>query len=410
MLKRNISSLLEEALLDTPALFINGARQSGKSTLVKMLTQKFPKTKYVTLDDPTMLEAATTDPVSFLNGLGERVIIDEAQRAPEIFLPIKKLIDEKREPGQFLLTGSANILTLPKISESLAGRIEIHTLWPFSQGELKDHKETFIDTVFSNQVPNSATNFKWEEICNILVKGGFPEILKRNSSRRLGEWFKSYLISILQKDIRDLANIENLIIIPRLLELLANRAANLLNFADVSRVSGITATTLKRYMALLETVFLIVLLPAWFNNREKRLVKAPKVYLNDSGLLCYLHQVNENALLHKPSSTGAILENFVVMELIKQSTWSDVAPKIYHFRTQTGREVDIVLEGRDGRVVGIEVKTSSSLNVKDFAGLQALAETAGHKFHRGIILYTGEQVTVFAPNLMALPLAALWEW
>jgi predicted AAA+ superfamily ATPase len=410
MYNRNITSNIAEACLDTPVIFINGARQVGKSTLVKTILPTSTHTKYVTLDDPTVLSAAKNDPLSFLQDLGEQCIIDEVQRAPELFLPIKKIIDEERKPGHFILTGSANILTLPKVSESLAGRMEIYTLWPLSQGEIRSHKEQFIDTVFMSSSLKNPSHITWEKICEMLLTGGFPEILKRETHRRQSQWFTSYISSIINRDIRDLSQIEGITELPRLLYLLANRAANVLSYSDISRLSGVPATTLKRYFALIESVFLVTILPAWFSNRDKRIAKAPKLYINDTGLLCSLLQIDLKNLINSRARTGSILENFVVMELMKQVTWSGIKPTLYHFRTQTGQEVDIVLEMPDGRIVGIEVKSSSSVSPSDFKGLKVLHEIAGKKFIRGIVLYTGDKKVTFENNMHALPIGSLWEY
>lgn len=410
MYVRNISSNIEEALLDTPVIVINGARQVGKSTFIESLIKNGHEASYVTLDDSTYLSAALKDPEAFLQAFSGKTAIDEIQRAPGLLLPIKRLVDRERRSGQYILTGSANVLVLPKLSDSLAGRMEINTLWPLSQGEIRSHKETFVDRVFAEQLPTETPFIAWEDICDLLVKGGYPEALERQSQKRRKKWFKSYVTSLLQRDIRDLAHIEGLTEIPNLLALLANRSANLLNFSTLAQSAGIPTTTLKRYISLLSTIFLVVFLPPWCKNQSKRLVKSPKVYLNDSGLLCALREVNQETLIKARSAAGPILENFVVMEMLKQITWSELQPELYHFRTQAGQEVDIVLELPHGRLVGIEVKSSSMVNHNDFKGLKALAESAGDNFYRGIILYTGENAVTFGPNLHAIPLAALWEW
>ena len=203
-------------------------------------------------------------------------------------MPLKKVIDEARATRRFLLTGSANILTLPKLSESLAGRMEIHTLWPLSQGEIRGQKERFPDFAFSDEAPKPPKTFSQAGYIEAIVFGGYPEALAQMKAGRGPDWFKSYLATILQRDIQEISRIEGLTELPNLLEIIASRAGNLINFADISRVTKLNAVTLKRYYTLLKMVFLVVEVPAWGNNHEKRLVKSPKVFLNDTGLLCYL--------------------------------------------------------------------------------------------------------------------------
>lgn len=408
--QRNSLSEIQNGLRDTPVLLLLGARQSGKSTLAEWVMQKIPGMERFTFDDLNVASFAASSPVSFVDQLKCPALIDEVQRVPEIFLPLKKSIDDDRKPGRFLLTGSANVLVLPKLADSLAGRMEIHTLWPLSQGEIEGRKEGFIDQCFKNdRITFSAPPITWQDLVNRMVRGGYPEVVQREEPKRRKAWFSSYITSLLERDIRDLANIEGLKEIPYLLEILAARAGGLQNFSEVSRLSGITATTLKRYITLLESIFLHVELPAWFRNLEKRLIKAPKTYLNDTGLLCYLRGVNEDSLIADRHQAGPILENFVMMELKKQIAWSDISPKLYHYRNVSNREVDIVLQAAGGRIVGIEIKASAQVSSRDFLGINALAEDTKDAFVRGVVLYTGDRVIHFGDKLVAIPISALWR-
>ncbi len=407
MWRRNLTSDLAAALGDSPVVLINGARQVGKSTLARELVDPGER-GYFTLDDATVLSAAASAPLSFLEQSVGRVVIDEVQRAPELFLAIKKLVDEDRRPGRFLLTGSANALTLPKIADSLAGRMEIQTLWPLSQGEIEGRCESFIDACFATGPMPEVEGVVWDDLTRRLYYGGYPEVLTRLEPRRVDAWFRAYLTAILERDIRDLANIEGLRELPNLLRLLATRAGGLLSYAELSRIGKVPNTTLKRYIALLEAVFLFIPLPAWFRNEEKRLVKAPKAYLNDTGLLMHLRGLNPERL-NDHMLAGPVVENFVVMELAKQRGWSRTLPTLYHFRTAVGKEVDVVLEAPDGRLVGVEVKSTSEASTRDFAGLKELAKLEPERFHRGVVLYTGEKTVSFGANLTAMPLSALWR-
>jgi len=329
------------------------------------------------------------------------------QKAPALLSAIKKAVDENRRPGRFLLTGSADVMSLPAVSESLAGRIEILTLWPLSRGELQGIREQFIDRAFSDK------NFKLRKLDRIdvgklLHQGGYPEAVSRTQPDRRAAWFASYVTTILQRDIRDLAQIDGLLDMPKLLSLLAVRSSTLMNVAEISRAAGIAHTTLKRYLALLQLTCLLRPLPPWSTNLSKRLIKTPKVHLVDTGLATHLARRGVIPLDREDSLFGNLLETFVVMELSKQSTWSDAKPALYHFRTAAGREVDIVLEGPGNRIVGIEVKASSSVNSSDFAGLHELAAIAKGKFARGILLYDGDTVLPFDEKLVAVPLSGLW--
>ncbi|MFI5380612.1 MAG: ATP-binding protein [Tepidisphaerales bacterium] len=410
MFSRSLGPSMLTATTDTPVVFLQGARQTGKSTLVRSLPSSQSSWRYVTLDDAVVLAAATSDPAGFISSVNTTVVLDEVQRAPELFLAIKAAVDRDRRPGRFVLTGSANILLLPRVSESLAGRMEILTLWPLSQGEMNGVREGFIDAVFADRLPDPppAADTRGDLIARI-IRGGFPEAVLRQDEQRRAAWFGSYLTTVLQRDVRNLANIEGLTLMPRLLTLLATRAATLLNNSELSRTSGIANVTLKRYLTLLETTFLVQLLPPWSGNLSKRLVKSPKVMLADTGLACHLLGLNQSRLESDTVLLGPLMENFVAMELRKQIGWSRTRAGMYHFRTQTGQEVDIVLEDPAGRCVGIEVKASSTVQASDFRGLHLLAQELGPKFVRGVLLYTGTQSVAFGTNLHAMPVDALWR-
>lgn len=410
MLIRNITPQIIEALSDTPVVMLNGARQTGKSTLAKSLISQKHIGSYVTLDDATALAAAKHDPAGFIAGLGESVVIDEIQRAPELFVAIKADVDRNRKPGRYLLTGSANVLLLPRLSESLAGRMEIFTLWPLSQGEFVGIREQFIDLLFSEKLPRRAPIAADTRTTLIerAIRGGYPEAAARGSHARRSSWFGSYITTILQRDVRDIANIDGLTAMPRLLSMLATRSPSLLNYSELSRTTGLPQSTLKRYMALFETIFLIGHLPAWYSNLGKRLVKTTKLVMSDSGLLATLLAVDAGRLENNPLC-GAMIENFVIMELKKQISWSATVPAMLHYRTQTGQEVDVVLEDRAGRIVGIEIKSAKTVSANDFKGLQSLAEAAGNNFLRGVVLYGGSESVHFGSNLVAMPVDCLWD-
>jgi uncharacterized protein len=409
MLRRNLTKSIATSLHDSPVVFIQGARQTGKSTLAKSLLERGAG-RYLTLDDAATLSAAQSDPQGFLSGFDTPVVLDEIQRAPGLALAIKAAVDADRKPGRFLLTGSANPMLLPNLSESLAGRVELHTLWPLSQGELAGHTEHFIDAVFEKKF--SPPDVKGESIAEILprlMQGGYPEMLTRTDDARRRAWVGSYLSTILLGDVRDISNIRDLSELPRLLSLIASRAASLLDYADLARMLGMPQSTLKRYMSLLEATFLIHTLPAWFTNIGKRIAKSPKMLLNDTGVLVHLLGADASRLRNDPTLGGGVLENFVALELLKQRGWSKLKPNLFHFRTHSGDEVDLVLEDPAGRIVGIEVKTTATVDASHFRGLKVLAEAAGERFVRGIVLSTTNTSVPFGTNLFSLPMPALWQ-
>lgn len=407
MIQRHLAAAVREATADTPVLMLNGARQTGKSTLARAQ----PGFRYLTLDDTAVLSAAKSSPADFIAGLTTPTVIDEVQHAPDLFPALKAAVDRDRKPGRFLLTGSADIFLLPSISESLAGRIEILTLWPFSRGELQGSREGFVDALFaSGALPPFDSKVEGrDDLFRLAVIGGYPEAVERTDRRRRRAWFNSYITTILQRDVRAMSNIDGLTDLPRLLRLLAARATTLMNYAEISRSSGLPQSTLKRYLTLLETTFLLQRLPAWSGNLSKRLTRSPKILLVDTGLMAHLLGLQEGVVPDDGLTLGRLMENFVAMELLKQIGWSDAQPGMYHFRTTGGQEVDLVLEDAAGRVVAIEVKASATVGGRDFRHLRALEKLLGTRFRRGVVLYTGGEALAFGPRLHALPMDALWR-
>ncbi len=410
MLRRNAIVEVDLALADTPVILLNGPRQSGKSTLARMIADSYPGSGYVTLDDPATLAAARRDPSAFVERAGGPFVIDEVQRAPDLFLTIKAAVDRDRRPGRFVLTGSSNIFLVPRISESLAGRMEIIPLWPFSQGEMENVQEGFIDALFGDEpfaLPPPAAGSPGLQ--TRVLRGGFPEVQARATSERRAAWFSAYLATVLQRDVRDLANIEGLAELPRVLELLAARAGSTLNAADLGRLASIPRTTLLRYLLALEAVYLYQPLRPFATTADRRLTHAPKVHLCDSGLLAHLQGLGGARFDRDRTRFGPLLETFVFMELRKQMGWNRTRVSAMHLRTYGGREADIVLEEPGGRIAGIEVKASMALGPGDFRGLAALRDLAGPKFHRGVILYAGREALPLGDRLFALPVEALWR-
>ena len=411
LLRRNLTNRLLEALSDTPVVLLHGARQTGKSTLVQDISRELHPANYLTFDDATTMGAAKRDPLAFIEAYDGPIVLDEVQRVPEIFVAIKALVDRDRTPGRFLLTGSANALLLPRLSESLAGRMEVLTLWPLSQGEMASSQETFVDAMFSESMPTGTSEraSTGEDLIGRVLCGGYPEIARRKTRARRTAWFDAYVTTVIHRELRDLANIEYLSELPRLLRLLAARAGDQLNYTEISGAVGLPQTTVKRYLSLLEAIYLFLPLPAWAPNLGNRLIKRPKILLNDSGLIAHLIGLDERQVKRDTTSFGHALECFVAMELRKQISWSETRPSMYHFRTHKNVEVDLVLESPSGDLVGIEVKTATRVRDEDVRGLELLRELAGERFRRGIVLYSGRQCVPLGKDLYALPIESLWR-
>ena len=409
MLERRIHEKLLAALADTRVVLLKGARQTGKSTLAKAIAET-RTAAYLSLDDPTVLALAKADPDALVTGHSGLVVIDEVQHAPELFRAIKRVVDSDTRPGQFLLTGSANIFLLPKLAESLAGRMEILPLEPFSQSELAGRPDNLIDRLFwrSSWKPGKR-EINRLDVCARMIAGGFPEAVARPAGERRAAWFRSYIAALLQRDVRDLANIEKLTDLPKLLGLLAARTGGLMNVAEISRAIDIPHTTLQRYLALIEAAFLFRPLPAWSTNLGKRLVKSPKIHLLDTGLAAHLRGTGDAKTLSISPDIGPLLESFAVQEIRKQLAWCVQTASAWHFRTATGSEVDLLLEAPDGSIVGIEVKAAGSVTQGDLKGLRVLSEALGERFVAGAVLYLGEQALPFGGNLYALPISVLWQ-
>lgn len=410
MLSRNIQARVREAQADRAVVLLNGARQVGKSTLARALATA-SGARYVTLDDATVAAAARSDPEGFLSASSSPIVLDEVQRAPDLFLAIKASVDRDRRPGRFLLTGSANALLLPQLADALVGRMEIISLWPLSQGEIGGVVEGFVDAMFGRDAPSiRPVKPGGRSLIERLLRGGYAEAVATASNDRRGAWFSSYVTTLLARDVRELARIDTLTDLPRLVNLVAARPMAMLNHAELARSVGLPQTTLKRYMSLLQTVFLIRTLPPWHGNLGKRLVKTPKVLFTDVGLAAYLMGLDRARLQSDRTLLGGLLESFVTMEIEKQIGWSKTSPAMYHFRSHAGEEVDLVLEQRSGTVVGIEVKSAATVTASDFKGLRSLSDATGAKFHRGIVLYTGRDVVPFGKKLFAVPVESLWQW
>lgn len=405
MFERFVERRAEEALTDTPVVLIVGPRRAGKTTLVRKMGEA--GRTYITLDDQTVLEAAQSDPAGFIRGL-DKAIIDEIQRAPDLLLAIKKTVDEDYRPGRFLLTGSANVLTLPRITDSLAGRMETIRMLPLAKAEVEGRTPSFLERLFDGKLQGQKEAIIGDDLIELVLRGGFPEAISRDSERRRQDWARSYLTSILTRDLRDIADVEKLTELPKFVRLLAEHSGQLVNYSQLANGINVNQRTGQRYVGLLEQVFLISTLQPWFTNALKRIVKTPKLHFLDSGLLATSRGLTLDRVRADRGPFGALLESFVFSEVLKLMTASDLRLVPHHFRDRDMREVDIVLERDDGTITGIEVKASATVKASDFGGLRALAAACGDRFVFGVVLYDSTDVVPFGDRLAAAPLSCLW--
>jgi predicted AAA+ superfamily ATPase len=406
MYERFVERRAEEALTDTPVVLIVGPRRAGKTTLVRKMGGA--GRTYITLDDQTTLDAAQSDPVGFIRGL-DQAIIDEIQRAPDLLLAIKKTVDEDYRPGRFLLTGSANILTLPRVADSLAGRMETIQMLPLARAEVMDNTPRFLEHLFDGKLKNNQAAIVGDDLTKLVLIGGFPEAISRDSERRSQDWARSYLTSVLTRDLRDIADIEKLTELPKFVRLLAEHSGQLVNYSQFGGSINVSHKTGQRYVALLEQVFLVATLQPWYTNTLKRIAKTPKLHFLDSGVLATTRGLSFDRVKANRAEFGALLESFVFSEVLKLMTGSDLRLTPYHFRDQQMHEVDIVLERDDGMIVGIEVKAAATVKSGDFAGLRTLAEACKERFAFGVVLYDSCDFVPFGDKLAAAPLSSLWN-
>lgn len=401
MINRTILKDLQEALAVFPVVLLCGARQVGKSTLVLSLCEH-----YITLDDITQLDGARADPKRFIQDLPRPIVIDEIQKAPELLPAIKEEVDRKRKNGDFLLTGSANLLGYKKVTESLAGRMGVMELLPLSCREMANRADANLaDDLFSAEWPNNKTPQSGNLLLDSLLQGGYPELQRIHTQRGRNLWFSSYVSTYIERDVRDIGELRHIDRFIHLLNILAPRSATLLNKAELSRTAGIEQKTLTNYLSLLEMVFQIKRIHPYSANLGKRFVKSPKLFFTDSGVLCHLLGLNSKEILRNSSYYGAILETFVFTELLKAVQYSESPTRLWHYRTSDQHEIDLLIE-RDGKVIPVEIKAAKTVRKKDFKHIEDL-QSRNSTVKNGVIFYQGEQLVPFGKNY-AMPILMLF--
>jgi hypothetical protein len=410
LIARHIRPLLVDALSEARVVCLLGARQVGKTTLIQALAGEEHPARYVSLDDRGARELARADPAGFVGG-GGRLAIDEVQRAPDLLLAIKRVVDSDNTRGRFLLTGSANILTLPQIADALPGRVAYFTLWPFSKRELAGPPGAFLENSFAGRAPgvNGVATGR-PGYADVVVRGGFPEATDAGAAGRR-RFFADYASSILGREIADLASVKDTGAAGRVLRLVAARSAALTNLSSIGRELGIDHKTVANHLRALEQLFLVVRLPAWHTNLGHRVVRTAKLHIADTGMLCSLLGVDAQRLETDGGIAGSVFETFVVNEVVRQASVSDLGPllTLYHYRDRRGHEVDLVIEHAGGDVIAIEVKASATPRLRDIYGLTQLRDQLGERFRLGLLLHLGPDTIPMGDRISAVPLAGLWS-
>ena len=403
---RRIESRIAEALLDTPVVLLAGPRQAGKTTLVRQIAEQ-QGLHYLTLDDALTLLSAQEDPVGMIRSLG-RAVIDEIQRAPQLLLAIKKSVDEDRRPGRFLLTGSANLLALPTVADSLAGRMETLSLLPLSQSEIQSCSANWIDSAFAGRLLKVDQPVLGSDLAERVLRGGYPEAIARPSAKRRVAWARQYIDAIIQRDVRDVAGIEKLDQLPRFLRALAQTAGQMCNYAQLGGQVGLDGKTAARYVGVFEQMYLLRRIDVWASNRLKRVAKTSKLQFLDSGLLAALLDLSFVEVQQDRTRFGHVLETFVFAELLKHTTTADGDYRLMYYRDADKFEVDLVIENAAGQLVGVEVKAAATVREGDLRGLKKLAGLAGSQFKMGVLLYDGAETLPLGDGIWAAPLSSLW--
>ena len=404
---RGVADVVVEAMAESRVVALLGARQAGKSTLAQVLAAGRLPADYLTLDEEPVRSLAMGDPAGFVAGLTRRVVIDEVQRVPELLLAIKARVDRDDTPGQFLLTGSANLRRIPTVSDALPGRVDYVTLWPLTQGEIAGGAENFLGRLFAGDIPRVVgAPVGRGEYVDMLLSGGFPEARLRSGGAR-SRFFSSYVDSIVERDVADTSRVHDPAAVGTLLRLVAARSGSLARYDALGREAGVDGKTAKSHVDVLERLFLVRIRRPWHVNLGQRQVKAPKLYVSDTGLLAALVGADSRRAREDDGFAGALFETFAATELERQASWSTEPPSFWHYR-DGDREVDVIVERPSGDIVGIEVKAGATVRARDFRGLAHLRERIGRRLVAGVVLHAGGQTLPFGERLWALPLSALW--
>ena len=409
MYERHAAAAGKTALADTPVVFVMGPRQSGKTTLAKSLIDD--SWEYITLDDPKQLELVRADPSGFIRNLPkEHTVLDEIQRMPELFVIIKQSVDENRKPGRFLLTGSADALLRPRLTDTLLGRMETVRLPPLSECEIQGTEPSFLRKVLAREPPRTREIRVRNHLLRRIVTGCFPEAVRRaDRDDAAARWNRQYLNSLLRREVRDFEEVDYPERMVDLLRLVGMQTGQLANFAQLGKKLELNQVTARKYLALLGQLFLAEQLPGWTLSKDRRLIKAPKMHIADTGLACAARTLTEEKLLRQPDTLSLLAKSFVHNELRKQAAQVGGLLSFHHHRDTNGNEVDVVIEDGEEGLFGVKVRATASITKKDLRSVKRFREDAGEHFRFGVLLYDGDHTSCFGDNLFAVPLAALWS-
>ncbi len=407
---RRIRPLIVEGIEHARILFVTGARQVGKTTLVESITAtagEVPMRSY-TLDDRATRQAALDDPAGFVAGLGGPAFIDEVHRAPDLLLELKRAVDSDTAPGRFLITGSANVLANRKILDALPGRIDRIDMWPLSRAEVESRTLNCVDELFAGRAPQvDGAPVGPDSYSGFIAEGGYPEARLRPAGRLRNRWYRDYVSGTLDRDLNALADLRRADDAAQLLRLLAAQSANLLSYRKLGQQLGMDDKTVKEYVVLLEQMFLVRRLPGWRPGVGAREVSKPKAYICDPGLFAYLVGADEARIRSDDQVKGKACETFVVAELLKHASWAEEEVRLFHYQRER-EDVDLVLENRARYVAGIEVKAAATLSRSDWRWLEKLRDARQVGFRAGIVVYAGAQTVPLGDRLWAVPYSGLW--
>jgi uncharacterized protein len=412
LIARGIEHELRDILSVSRAAAITGPRQAGKSTLAKQLQAAGVVPNYFNLDDEGLRAAARADPDGFALSLARPAVIDEIQRAPELMLAVKQILDRDRTPGQFLLTGSADLVTARVVADALPGRVEYVNLWPLAQAEIEGRSASIVDELLDGAPPwiSGAPRGRAASAEPVLA-GGFPDARTRTLRQR-ARYFRSYVQTIFGRDLPEIGEVRiDPAKLEQLLRLLAARTSGMVNHAALGRELALDDKTVKAHIELLRQLFLLYRLRPFSANLGARQIKTPKLLLSDTGLAAALVGVDtaRYAAPDQGAIAGMLYETFVLMELVKQATWSATPVELFFYRDTDKREVDLVIESSSGDIVGVEAKSAATATASDTHGLRLLRDRFGARFKAGIVVYSGEHTLPLGERIWAMPISGLWQ-
>ena len=407
MYKRWQEKVLKLALNNRRVVILSGARQCGKTTTSKIMVDK--NATYRTLDDSTLFQAAKNDPQGFVKLSKGTMIIDEIQRVPELITAIKKAVDENTRYGQYLITGSVNIQTLPTVKESLAGRVKKIRLRPLTQGEILKKEPQILHRLQTQDFVNN-NGYDKEKISEIIFKGGFPEPLNYKDKVERTAWYKDYLNTVIEFDLHDISNIKRQDSLKELVAIIASFSSKFIDKSKITSALSIANQTLDSYLGVLENTYLVDKLSPWLKTDYERVNKQSKYFITDTGLMASLLNWKEGDLILDADKSGKIFETFVYNQLVSQVELDNNEYELYHYRDREKREIDFIIQDTNGNIYGIEVKAGSSVTKEQFKHLKWFSQNlAKGKSFKGIVLYTGEHVIPFGENMLAVPMNNLWD-